>query len=116
MVVVTPSTVTAVFNAWIDADLAVNALTKMIGLHRDCITVLFTKASSGRASTGLAHPVALDLATAAARAFGPEYGLFYAEALLRGDVVVLVRVDGGDTADLASDALKRCGALDVDAR
>lgn len=116
MVVVRPSAVAAVFHARVEADLAVDALTGAAGIHQDLISLFSTDAPSGRAGAGPGRPAVRDLATAAAKAFGPACGLFYAEALLRGDVVVLVRVDGGDTAELASEELRRYGAVDVDAR
>jgi hypothetical protein len=116
MVVVKPSTVTAVFDNRTVAGLAVDALTKTDGVHPDCVSLLFGVASPERARKRPDRRGGAGVIEIAARAFRLGSDPFYAEVLRRGDVVVLVRVDGGDTADLASDTLKRFGAIDVDAR
>lgn len=37
-------------------------------------------------------------------------------ATLKVNAIILVRVNGGETADLTSVMLKECGATDIDAR
>lgn len=116
MVVVTPSVVTAVFNNRVEADLAVIALTETVGIRRDCVSFLSADGSIGYPRPTLRRRGVLDIVGTALK--NSELGSipFYAEALRRGDAVVLVRVNGGDAADLVSDMLKQCGATDIDAR
>lgn len=116
MVVVTPSTVTAVFNTRLSANLAVDALIRKDGIDQDSISFLFARFLPKHARIAFNR---LDLSGVVGMAsieVSAGSVVFYAEVLRRGGSVVLVRVDGGDAADLASDTLKQHGAIDIDAR
>lgn len=116
MVVVTPSMVTAVFVDKVDANLAVVLLRQTIGIEQSHISFLSTETVSACAGGVYNFCSYFESKKTKAIISSLRSSSFYDEAFCRGDVVVLIRVNGGDTADLASDTLKQCGAIDIDAR
>lgn len=116
MDVMTPDLVTAVFYTRAEARLAVGALSVMIGVDRGSVSLVCMDGMPGDAATRPDYPGGLNAGDIASRGFRSGSDPLCAEVLRRGDAVVLVRVDGGDTADLASGLLKRCGAAEIDVR
>lgn len=116
MVVVIPSTVTAVFDTRSSANLAVDALIREDGIDQDSISFLVARLLSKHVRIAFGRSDFSGVVGMASTEVSVGSAVFYAEILRQGGSVVLVCVDGGDAADLASDTLKQHGAIDIDAR